>query len=93
MNTVDTYVDAGYQNWRRDRPELQRMISDGKVRQFDVIVVWKADRLVGSAATCGYIEELIDCGIDLLGVVGPVDNHLILFSAQFNLNALNVLPH
>lgn len=80
---VEIYVDPGYQSWRRDRPSFKRMIADGKAGRFDVIVAWKADRLVGSAATCGDLEELIDKGIELVGVVEPIDKNLILAHALF----------
>lgn len=42
----DFYVDEGYSAKNIDRPQLQRMLADMKLKVFDVILVLKLDRLV-----------------------------------------------
>ena len=42
---VDVYCDAGLSGKDMDRPELQRLIQDAEQRRFDVVVVWKVDRI------------------------------------------------
>ena len=39
----DVFVDAGFSGAKRDRPELQRLMSD--IKRFDLILVYKLDRL------------------------------------------------
>lgn len=47
---VDTYVDV--QSGRSDRrPQLKRMEQDAQARKFDVVIVYKLDRLARSTAT------------------------------------------
>ena len=38
------YVDNGVSGAKESRPELNRLITDAKLRKFDVIAVWKLDR-------------------------------------------------
>lgn len=42
---VDSYVDDGYSAKNTKRPALQRLLSDAEKNIFDVIVIWKLDRL------------------------------------------------
>ncbi len=39
------YVDDWYSGWDLNRPGFQRMIEDAKKGKFDLIAVWKIDRL------------------------------------------------
>ena len=40
------YVDAGYSGDTKNRPQFQQMLKDLQAGLFDVIVVWRGDRLV-----------------------------------------------
>ena len=43
--TREEYVDAGVSGARESRPALDRLVKDAKRRRFDVVVVWRLDRL------------------------------------------------
>ncbi len=42
---ADVYVDDGYSGKNTDRPALKRLIRDGETGAFDLVVVYKLDRL------------------------------------------------
>lgn len=44
---VDEYVDRG-SGIDRDRPELERLLSDARAGEIDLVVVWRLDRLARS---------------------------------------------
>jgi DNA invertase Pin-like site-specific DNA recombinase len=44
------YVDAGISGTKDRRPELDRLMQDGHRRRFDVVAVWKFDRLARSVS-------------------------------------------
>ena len=67
---VEVFSDVG-KRWDANRPEFRRMVSWGREnpRPFDLIIVWRADRIVGSASTVAALEPLLDRGgIDIEGV-------------------------
>jgi DNA invertase Pin-like site-specific DNA recombinase len=45
-----TYEDHAVSGTQRDRPSLDEMLSDAQRGKFDVVVVWKIDRLARSTA-------------------------------------------
>ncbi|PEM57603.1 recombinase family protein [Bacillus wiedmannii] len=47
-DVVDDYMDDGYSAKNMDRPELQRMLKDARDRKFEIILVYKLDRLCRS---------------------------------------------
>lgn len=82
---VAEFTDIGYKRWDANRPDFKRMIglAQEKPRPFDVIVVWRADRIVGSASTCAALEPILDgLGVDIEGVVEPVNKQWLLFNAM-----------
>lgn len=42
---VDTYIDDGYSAKDMNRPALQSMLNDIKSNRFELLVIWKLDRL------------------------------------------------
>ena len=44
------YVEEGISGARDSRPQLNRLIADAHQRRFDVIVVWKFDRIARSVS-------------------------------------------
>ena len=42
---VRIYRDDGYSGASMERPDLQQLLEDVYLRKFDVVVVWKLDRL------------------------------------------------
>ncbi len=70
--------------WDAKRPEFQEMIRfvEENLRPGDLIMVWSADRIVGSASTCAALEPLLDRGgIDIEGVVEEVNKRWLLLNA------------
>ena len=45
MTIVGEYIDRALSARTDDRPEFQQMIRDSGKKQFDVVLVWKLDRL------------------------------------------------
>ena len=46
ITVVGTYIDRAYSAKTDDRPDFQRMIKDSAKKIFDVVLVWKLDRLM-----------------------------------------------
>lgn len=42
---VATYVDHGVSGSRERRPELDRLMSEARRGKFDILLVWRSDRL------------------------------------------------
>jgi DNA invertase Pin-like site-specific DNA recombinase len=42
------YVDRGVSGSKERRPQLDRLMADGKARRFDAVLVWKLDRFARS---------------------------------------------
>src|SRR5262245_7110063 len=65
---IETYSDAGISGakGRKDRPGLDRMLSDASKRKFDVVMAWAIDRMGRSLIDLlGTIQTLEACGVDL----------------------------
>ncbi|MFC1929713.1 recombinase family protein [Chloroflexota bacterium] len=80
---VRVFSDVG-RRWDATRPDFQAMIGFIKenLRAGDTIMVWCADRIVGSASTCAALEPLLDQGgIDIEGVVEEVNKRWLLINA------------
>ena len=45
ITVVGTYIDRAYSAKTDDRPDFQRMIKDSGKKIFDVVLVWKLDRI------------------------------------------------
>lgn len=59
--TVDeVYRDDGYSAKDLNRPAIQRMIRDVKAKKFDVLVVYRLDRLVRSVIDLHYLLDIFD---------------------------------
>lgn len=67
------FIDEGYTGSNTKRPAYNEMISESKKRKFDILVVWKLDRLSRS------LKDLINT-LDELGYLGinfiSYDNNL-----------------
>jgi site-specific DNA recombinase len=59
-NIVETFIDDGYSAKDLNRPQIQKMMQGIKDRQFDVILVYKLDRLVRSVSDLHEILQLLD---------------------------------
>jgi len=71
------YRDKAQSGAKNDRPALNQMLSDVRRRKFDVLVVWKLDRLARSLKqllTLG--EECKFLGVDLVSLRQNIDTTL-----------------
>lgn len=57
---VDDYNDEGYSAKNMDRPELQRLLSDMEKQKFDVILVYRLDRLTRSVLDLHHLLKSLD---------------------------------
>jgi len=56
----EVYRDDGYSAKNLNRPAIQRLIRDVKAKKFDVLVVYRLDRLVRSVIDLHYLLDLFD---------------------------------
>jgi len=56
----EVYRDDGYSAKDLNRPSVQRMIRDAKAKKFDVLVVYRLDRLVRSVIDLHYLLDIFD---------------------------------
>lgn len=54
------YIDDGYSAKDLNRPAMQQMIRDIKEKQFDILVVYRLDRLVRSVVDLHHLVRLFD---------------------------------
>lgn len=59
-NLYNVYVDEGYSAKNLDRPSMKKMISDIEKHKFDVVLVYRLDRLVRSVIDLHQLLQLFD---------------------------------
>ncbi len=89
----ERYDDGGFSGGSLDRPGLQRLLADIRDRRFDIIVVYKVDRLTRSLADFAKLVELFDAhGVSFVSVtqafntttsMGRLTLNVLLSFAQF----------
>lgn len=89
----ERYDDGGFSGGSLDRPGLQRLLADVRDRRFDIIVVYKVDRLTRSLADFAKLVELFDAhGVSFVSVtqafntttsMGRLTLNVLLSFAQF----------
>ena len=87
------YADHGVSGSKDRRPELDRMLADGRKRKFDILLVWRTDRLFRSLShMVRTLDELHAAGIAFSSVSEPFDTtlpsgrlllHLVAAMAEF----------
>lgn len=55
----DTYIDPGYSGSNLERPQMRRLIDDAKLHRFDIVLVYKLDRISRSQRDTLYLIEEI----------------------------------
>ena len=71
---VETYDDSGVSGSKSDRPSLSRMMKDAAQGRFDVVCVWKIDRLARSVADLLNIMSVLRShGIDFVSSTQAID--------------------
>jgi DNA invertase Pin-like site-specific DNA recombinase len=72
--TIGEYVDTGWSGAAAARPELDRLLTDARMRRFDVVLVWKLDRWGRSvAASVKSIQELASLGVRFIAMTQNID--------------------
>jgi len=71
---AQVYQDSGVSGRKASRPALNRMMADAREKQFDVVVVWKIDRLGRSVKHLhSVLEELRELNIEFASVTQSID--------------------
>jgi len=71
---VDTFVDHGVSGSREKRPALDRMMAEARKGKFDILLVWRSDRLFRSLRhMVNTLAELDSMGISFVSVTEPFD--------------------
>ena len=69
-----TYIDQGYTGGNIQRPAFGRMMEDAHKRAFDVLIVWKLDRLSRSLKDLiTTLETLGSLGVDFISYDNSLD--------------------
>ena len=72
LRVVEEYLDEGISGTRAKRPALDRLMADAHRRAFDVVLVWKLDRLGRSLTHLIHtVDALGSLGIDLVSLGDP----------------------
>ena len=70
----DVYMDDGFSGGNMDRPALQRLFLDARNKQFDLILVYKQDRLSRRLKDLlGMLEEFENLGVGYKSATEPFD--------------------
>ncbi|MFS0837226.1 recombinase family protein [Paenibacillus sp. 1P03SA] len=57
---TDVYIDEGFSAKDLNRPEMKRMLEDLEDNKFDMVLVYKLDRLTRSTADCDKLLKLFE---------------------------------
>jgi DNA invertase Pin-like site-specific DNA recombinase len=75
--TAEEYVDTGISGAKERRPALDRLMIDAKRRRFDVVVVYRYDRLARSLRhLVNALEEFRALGIQFVSIHEGVDTSM-----------------
>src|ERR1700693_3877158 len=70
----DEYVDRGVSGVNDSRPELDRLMADAHRRRFDIVAVWKFDRLARSVThLLRALEAFRSVGINFISLTEQID--------------------
>jgi len=68
------YLEQASSRVGSKRPQLDRLLADGRLRKFDVVVVWKLDRFARSLTQLiGNIQALAQHGIRFISITDHID--------------------
>ena len=91
--TIAEYIDHGVSGSKERRPALDRLTADARRRRFDVLVVWRLDRLgrnlkhlitfLDELAALGIAFTSLNEGIDTTTPAGRLQLHLLAAIAEF----------
>ena len=97
-NLVAKYADVGVSGSKDRRPQLDKLLAGARRGEYDVLVVWRSDRLFRSLRhMVTTIEELSAMGVGFTSVMEPFDTttptgklllHLVSAFAEFERQVL-----
>lgn len=71
---TDTYTDQSVSGAKDRRPELDRLLGDARRKRFDVLLVWRSDRMFRSLKNMvNTLDDLTSLGIAFTSVTEPFD--------------------
>lgn len=74
MSDKDLYEDDGYSGSNMNRPAIQQLLNDSRKKKFDLILVYKQDRLSRNLKELlTLLDELDDLGIGFKSATEPFD--------------------
>ena len=95
---VETFIDHGVSGATAKRPELRRLLERAKLGDFEVLVVYRSDRLFRSLPNMvTTLADLAALGVDFVSVTEPFDSsspsgklmiHLVAAFAAFERDVL-----
>lgn len=89
LDVVAEYVDTGWSGAKANRPALDRLMRDARMRRFDAVVVWKLDRWGRSVAHCvRSVQELTSLGVRFLAATQNIDTDESNPTSRFLLHLL-----
>jgi len=72
---VGTYTDPGYSGATIERPDLTRLIEDARSKKFDVVLVYRLDRLARRVQLAYELIEILEsCGVAMMSYAEPSIN-------------------
>jgi len=91
--TTAEYIDRGVSGTKDRRPSLDRLVADARRRRFDVLVVWRLDRLgrnlkhlvtlLEDVQAVGIAFVSLGEGIDCTTAAGRLQLHVLAALAEF----------
>jgi DNA invertase Pin-like site-specific DNA recombinase len=86
--TTTDYSDVGISGATRDRPALDRLMSDARAGKFQIVAVWRFDRFARSTAhLIQALEEFRHLGIHFLSLRDQVDTSSPIGRVMFTITA------
>jgi len=95
---ADSYIDQGVSGARARRPELNRLLADAKRGRFELLVVYRSDRLFRSIKhMVTTLDDLTVMGVGFASVTEPFDTstpsgklllHMVAAMAEFERSLL-----
>jgi DNA invertase Pin-like site-specific DNA recombinase len=75
---IDEYVDRGFSGAKTSRPELNRLMNDAHLKQFDVVLIWRFDRFGRSTQhLLKSLETFKALGIEFVSLNEQIDTATI----------------
>lgn len=73
-NLVDKYIEKGVSGAKTRRPELDRLIQDAKEHKFEILIIWRLDRLGRSLShLIKLVEEFKSYGVKIISIKDNID--------------------